>query len=169
MPKDMDAYKIKMELVETIDPEIDKPVFRRPGFEGIKTFGELDERIAAFIRKAREDKDLTRAELAPLLGLSMQVYGRYERAFSKMHVTRMIHLCEILGFMPMAMLFSAAPHLWGRTEEEAHDTMELAQQIVSLPHGTKRDLLALVKKMVALERAAEGAAAETQRGEEGRL
>src|SRR4051812_48529616 len=102
----MDAYKNKMELVETIDPEIDKPVFRRPGFEGIKTLGEIDERIATFIRKAREDKDLTRAELAPLLGLSMQVYGRYERAFSKMHVTRMIHLCEILGFMPMEMLFS---------------------------------------------------------------
>ncbi|MER8530718.1 helix-turn-helix transcriptional regulator [Mesorhizobium sp. M0814] len=169
MAKDMDAYKNKMELVETIDPEIDKPVFRRPGFEGIKTLGEIDERIATFIRKAREDKDLTRAELAPLLGLSMQVYGRYERAFSKMHVTRMIHLCEILGFIPMEMLFSAAPHLWGRTPEEARDTMELAQQVVSLPHGTKRDLLALVKKMVALERAADGAAAEAQKGEEGRL
>ncbi|WP_284276272.1 helix-turn-helix transcriptional regulator [Mesorhizobium huakuii] len=159
----MDAYKNKMELVETTDPEIDKPVFRRPGFEGIKTLGEIDERIAAFIRKAREDRDLTRAELAPLLGLSMQVYGRYERAFSKMHVTRMIHLCEILGFMPMEMLFSAAPHLWGRTPEEARDTMELAQQVVSLPHGTKRDLLALVKKMVALERAADGATTETQK------
>ncbi|RWB25770.1 helix-turn-helix domain-containing protein [Mesorhizobium sp.] len=143
MPKDMDAYKNKMELVETIDPEIDKPVFRRPGFESIKTLGEIDERIAQFIRKAREDKDLTRAELAPLLGLSMQVYGRYERALSKMHVTRMIHLC---GFMPMEMLFSSAPHLWGRTPEEARDTVELAQQVVSLPHGTKRDLLALVRK-----------------------
>jgi hypothetical protein len=32
----MDAYKNIMELVETIDPEIDKPVFRRRGFEGIK-------------------------------------------------------------------------------------------------------------------------------------
>ncbi|WP_287285948.1 hypothetical protein [Mesorhizobium sp.] len=105
----------------------------------------------------------------PILGLSMQVYGRYERAFSKMHVTRMIHPCEILGFMPMEMLFSAAPHLLGRTPKEARDTMELAQQVVSLPHGTKRDLLALVKKMVALERAADGAAAEPKRGEEGRL
>ncbi|MBA8907474.1 helix-turn-helix transcriptional regulator [Aminobacter ciceronei] len=169
MPKDMDGYKNKMELVETIDPEIDKPVFRRPGFEGIKTLGEIDERIATFIRKAREDKDLTRAELAPLLGLSMQVYGRYERAFSKMHVTRMIHLCEILGFMPMEMLFSAAPHLWGRTPEEARDTMELAQQVVSLPHGTKRDLLALVKKMVDLERTAGTAPADAPKGNGGSL
>jgi transcriptional regulator with XRE-family HTH domain len=163
--KDMDAYKNKMGLVEATDPEIDKPVFRRPGYDGIKTFGEIDERIAQFIRKAREDKELTRAELAPLLGLSMPVYGRYERAFSKMHVTRMIHLCEILGFMPMEMLFSAAPHLWGRTPEEARDSMELTELVMALPHGTKRDLLALVKKMVALERAADGAT-ETRKGEE---
>lgn len=47
---------------------------------------------------------------------------------------------------------SALPRIWGRTPEEARDTMELAQQVVSLPHATKRDLLALVKKMVALER-----------------
>ncbi|WP_352749928.1 hypothetical protein [Mesorhizobium sp. M0701] len=40
---------------------------------------------------------------------------------------------------------------------------------MSLPHGTKRDLLALVKKTVALERGADGAAAEPQKGEEGRL
>ncbi|WP_156941704.1 hypothetical protein [Mesorhizobium sp. WSM2561] len=33
-----------------------------------------------------------------------------------------------------------------------------------LPHGTKRDLLALVKKLVALERAADGAATETENG-----
>ncbi|RWO93346.1 MAG: hypothetical protein EOQ98_34270 [Mesorhizobium sp.] len=64
----------------------------------------------------------------------------------------MIHLCEILGFMPMEMLFSAAPHLWGRTPEEARDSMELTELVVAPPHGTKRDLLALVKKMVALER-----------------
>ncbi|MER9800747.1 hypothetical protein NKJ36_27165 [Mesorhizobium sp. M0142] len=30
--KDMDAYKNKMGLVETIDPEIDKPVFRKREF-----------------------------------------------------------------------------------------------------------------------------------------
>jgi hypothetical protein len=43
VPKDMDAYKTKWKLVETIGPEIDKPVSRRPGFEGIKTLGEIDE------------------------------------------------------------------------------------------------------------------------------
>lgn len=166
---DMVAYKEKMGLVETTDPEIENPVCRRPGFEGIVPLGELDERIAKFVRKARENQGLTRAELAPLLGLSMQVYGRYERAFSKMHVTRMIHLCEILGFMPMEMLFSTAPHLWGETLEEARDNMELAQLVVSLPHATKRDLLALVRKMVDLERAAGAAPGEAKKGNGGDL
>lgn len=166
---DMVAYKEKMALVETTDPEIENPVYRRSGFEGIVPLGELDERIAKFVRKARENQGLTRAELAPLLGLSMQVYGRYERAFSKMHVTRMIHLCEILGFMPMEMLFSTAPHLWGETLEEARDNMELAQLVVALPHSTKRDLLALVRKMVDLERAAGAAPGEEKKGNGGDL
>ncbi|WP_245464627.1 MULTISPECIES: hypothetical protein [unclassified Mesorhizobium] len=62
----------------------------------------------------------------------------------------------------MEMLLSAAPHLWGRTPEEARDTMELAQQVVSILHGTKRDLLALV--MVDLERAAGVTPGEAQKG-----
>ncbi|PAP96290.1 hypothetical protein CIT31_06335 [Mesorhizobium wenxiniae] len=53
----------------------------------------------------------------------------------------------------------------GRTPEEARDTMELAQQVMSLPQAPSAILLALVKKMVALERAADGAAAEPQKGD----
>jgi transcriptional regulator with XRE-family HTH domain len=164
----MIEYTSKRGLVETTDPEIDKPIYRRPGFDGIRTMGEMDEKIGAFLRKAREKEGLIRTELAPLLGLSMQVYGRYERAFSKMHVTRMIHLCEILGFMPIEMLFEAAPHLWGRTKEEAEDRLELAKLVASLPHGTTRDLLALVKKMVDLQRAADAGAAPAMEATEGR-
>lgn len=44
-----------------------------------------------------------------------------ESSSSCIKPARMIHLCEILGSMPMAMLFSAAPHLWGRTPEESRD------------------------------------------------
>jgi hypothetical protein len=53
---------------------------------------------------------------------------------------------DICGRDPASAV--SAPHLRGRTPEEARDSMELAQQVVSLPHGTKRDLLALVKKTV---------------------
>ena len=106
-------------MVETTDPEEDdKPLYRRPGFDGIRSFDERDEIIAAFLKQIREDQGISRAELAPLVGLSVPVYGRYERAFSRMTVTRIIHLGELLGFTPMDMLFEAAPHLWGRRKKK---------------------------------------------------
>ncbi len=79
------------------------------------------------------------------MGLSTPVYGRYERAFSKLHVTRMVHICEVLNIMPIEMLYEAAPHLWGKSEEEAKDRVELAKLVADLPHSTTRDLLSLVK------------------------
>ena len=89
---DLSSYKNARGLVETTDPEHDdKPLFRRPGFDGIRTFGEMDEIIAAFLKQIREEHGLPRAEFAPLVGLSVPVYGRCERAFSRMTVTRMIH------------------------------------------------------------------------------
>ncbi|MEO5756546.1 MAG: helix-turn-helix transcriptional regulator, partial [Mesorhizobium sp.] len=119
------AYDEKTGLVATTDPEIDKPVFRRPGFNGIDKLGEMDERISAFLRKARDDTGLTREEVARYLGLSTQVFGRYEKAISKLHVTRLVHLSEILGFHPMELVYAAAPHLFGKTPEEAADQIKL--------------------------------------------
>lgn len=151
MTRDPIDYAIEHLLVESNDPEIDKPVYRKPGFAGVKTFGDMDLSLAKSLREARERAGLKQAEFAPLMGLSTAVYGRYERAFSKMHVTRMIHACEVLGFMPLEMLFDAAPYLWGDNEEEAKDRVELAKLVIGLPHGTTRDLLALVKKMADLQ------------------
>ncbi|NKC05367.1 helix-turn-helix domain-containing protein [Ochrobactrum haematophilum] len=132
-------------LERTNDPEIDKPVFRRSGFNGISTFEEIDQRLAKYLREAREQAGLKQADFAPLMGLSTPVYGRYERAFSKLHVTRMIHICEVLGLMPIDMLYEAAPHFVGKSEEEAKDRVELAKLVANLPHSTTRDLLSLVK------------------------
>lgn len=111
--RDLIKYKSSKGLVETTDDEVDRPLHRRPGFEGIVSFKEMDERLAAFLRKAREDEKLTRADFATIVGLSTAVYGRYERAFSRMTVTRMIHLCEPLGFQPIDMLFAVAPNAGG--------------------------------------------------------
>jgi hypothetical protein len=80
----------------------------------------------------------------------------------------MIHLCEILGFMPIEMLYEAAPHLWGQTPEEAEDRLELAKLMVDLPHDTTRDLLALVKRMVSHQKAADAATASSTTKDEGR-
>lgn len=153
MAKFEGAYEESIGLVETVDPEIDKPIFRRPGFNGIDKLGEMDERISVFLRKVRDDTGLTREEVARYLGLSTQVFGRYEKAISKLHVTRLVHLSEVLGFHPMELIYAAAPHLFGKTPEEAADQIALAKLIWTLPHSTVSTLVKLVDEMHAISSA----------------
>ncbi|QTG17421.1 helix-turn-helix domain-containing protein (plasmid) [Agrobacterium tumefaciens] len=150
--RDLIKYKSSKGLVETTDEDVDRPLYRRPGFEGIVSFNEMDERLAAFLRKAREDEKLTREEFASMVGLSTAVYGRYERAFSRMTVTRMIHLCELLGFQPIDMLFAVAPHLYGRTPEEANDHLELSHLTRRLPQEAVRNLIGIIARMTPEDR-----------------
>ncbi|MBW9064647.1 hypothetical protein JNB71_15105 [Rhizobium herbae] len=49
---------------------------------------------------------------------------------------RMIHLCELLGFMPIDMLFEAGPASVGKTQEEADDRRTLTKLIERLPQDT---------------------------------
>ncbi|MEY9785390.1 helix-turn-helix domain-containing protein [Sinorhizobium fredii] len=136
-------------LVETKDSEIEKPIWRRPGFEGIRTMKEMERALASALRAAREGKRLTRQEFAQLLGLSWQVYGRYERAFSKMHVTRFIHVCEVLGLDPIKWLYTAAPHLFGGDVDEARDRAALLEEIFKMPIGDLRALLRIKRTLSA--------------------
>ncbi|YCI06354.1 helix-turn-helix domain-containing protein (plasmid) [Ensifer sp. D2-11] len=149
-------------LVEVADPEFDRPVFRQPGFDGTLTAKEMDEKISAWLKKTREAKGISRADLAHLLGLSVSVYGRYERGSeARMSIPRLIHLCEIMGFMPLDMISDAAPHLWGKTPEEAEDRMTLMRLIERLPPDTMRDLIRLLRRMTPGEPAADAVATST--------
>jgi transcriptional regulator with XRE-family HTH domain len=107
----------------------------------------MEEKLSAFVRNCREDSGLTRAEFASLYGLSAAVYRRYERAFSRLTVGRMIHLCELLGFTPIELLYEVAPHLYGKSREEAEDRLKLSRLIDELPHPTVRNLVQLVEQM----------------------
>jgi transcriptional regulator with XRE-family HTH domain len=149
MAKSTDLVKFKNSkgLVETSDPESEKPLHRRPGFEGIINFQDMDHRIATYLQGAREKAGLSRAEFATMIGLATAVYGRYERADSRITVTRLIHLCELLDVLPIDILSEVAPHLYGRTPEEAKDYVELTRIIRDLPHDTVRDLMGLLKRM----------------------
>lgn len=57
------------------------------------------------IRELREDRDLTQADIAKVLGTTQQVYSRYEKGINEMPVRHIITLCrfyhvsadEILG------------------------------------------------------------------------
>jgi transcriptional regulator with XRE-family HTH domain len=151
MATKLEHYIAEAGLEETRDPKIEKPIYRRRGFDGIATVADMDEQIAVAVRKAREGKKLTRAQLAPLLGLSEQVYGRYERSVSKLHVTQMIHLSELLDMSPLDLLFAAAPHLWGGTVEEAEERHRLIKLAEGLPRDTLKTVLTLLEAIGDLQ------------------
>ncbi|WP_041409828.1 helix-turn-helix transcriptional regulator [Sinorhizobium fredii] len=152
-------------LVEITDPEFPRPVFRQSGFDGILTAKEMDEKISAWLKKTREAKGISRADLAHLLGLSVSVYARYERGSeARMSIPRLIHLCEIMGFMPLDMIFDTAPHLWGKTPEEAEERRTLTRLIERLPADTMRDLIRLLKRMMPGEEGAEALANMSEGG-----
>jgi len=138
-------------LVEARDPEMGNPVHRRAGFEGIVELGEMDYRIGEALRRAREKRGLTRPELAPLLGLTTQVYGRYERGEAKMHVSRLVHLSELLDFAPLDLVYAAAPHLWGASNEEAEIRFRLMKHVENLPLEKAKLLMDLIRSFLELE------------------
>jgi transcriptional regulator with XRE-family HTH domain len=142
--KDVRAYIEKHGLVETTDDEIEKPFYRKPGFDGIRSFAEMEQIFSQLIREKRDNHNLNRAQAAMMVGLHEQIFARYERAFSKLTVTRLIHLAEILEFSPIELIYAAAPHLFGDTKEEARDKMELVLRILDMPASTTHSLLQLI-------------------------
>ncbi|UWU19495.1 helix-turn-helix domain-containing protein (plasmid) [Rhizobium sullae] len=54
-----------------------------------------------------------------MLGLSDQVCNRYENAVSRLTVSRLLHICEVLQISPVEILYPVVPHLWGEAESEA--------------------------------------------------
>lgn len=46
------------------------------------------------LRELREDRDLSQAEMASVLGTTQQVYSRYERGINEMPIRHLRTLCE---------------------------------------------------------------------------
>ena len=140
-------YRKKRGLVETTEPGFERPLWRKPGFDGVVSLDEMDNAISAFIAQARTNADLTRDHLAELLGISPPVYGRYEKAEARLNVTRLVHLCEILGFDPAEMIYAAAPHLYGDTPQQAQNRIALLRLIARLRPEVVDSLLLLIGEM----------------------
>ncbi|MBB3237005.1 helix-turn-helix domain-containing protein [Phyllobacterium endophyticum] len=151
MSKVLKEHIAELGLVQTTDPDNEKPVYRRPGFDGIATFGELDDRLGEALRSCRQKQGLSRADIAILVGLSEQVYGRYERNSSKMTVSRLIHLSEVLGASPLSMLFTTAPHLWGKSEMEAESRFRIMKLLEDLPAETMASVTTLLETVAILQ------------------
>lgn len=139
-------------LVEVKDDDSGRPIFRRPGYEGIVSLTDLEKRVAASLRQAREKNGLTHADVALMLDLHPQVYGRYERGESKLNVTRLVHLSEILDCSPLDVVLAAAPHRFGDTQHEADRRRQLLKIVEALPSDAVDSLLSLVDAMTKLNR-----------------
>lgn len=146
--KDVQTYIDEHGLVETSDDESEKPIYRKPGFDGVKSFNEMEQAFSRFIRERRDANRLNRAQMGTMVGLHETIFARYERAFSKLQATRLIHLCEILGCSPIEMIHVAAPHFFGASRQEADDKLKLIMRILNMPPATASSLLNLVEGLV---------------------
>lgn len=146
-----DKYIESAGLVETRDPENGSTVYRRSGFNGVTSMEDLDRKIGEAIRAMREKKDLARPDLAPMLGLTPQVYGRYERGEANLSVTRLLHLAEILDFSPVDVISAAAPHVMGKTVQEADLRCRLIEALGQLPLEKAKLLLDIAETFLTTQ------------------
>ncbi|MDX8449374.1 helix-turn-helix transcriptional regulator [Mesorhizobium captivum] len=142
-----ESYRAARGLVETSEPDFERPLWRKPGFNGVVSLDEMDKALSEFLASTRRQKGLNREQLAELLGISGQVYGRYERSESKLNVTRLVHLCEIFGLAPIEMIYAAAPHLFGKSSNEAANRMALMRLVSRMRPEAIASLRSLVSEL----------------------
>jgi len=137
--------QLGLQLVQ--DPDLKKPVYRKPYHGKVHLNAELEDKISTSIREARDKRSLSRSKIAPLLGLSNAVYLRYETSVSRLTVSRLIHLCEVLDATPEEILAPAAPHLWGENQEHSRLLQNTISEIRQLDTEALERILKLVVSM----------------------
>lgn len=66
------------------------------------------------LRDMREDRDLTQARIASILGIAQTVYSRYERGYQTIPLEHLVKLADFYGF--------SIDYLVGRTcRKELHE------------------------------------------------
>ena len=145
--KDVQTYIERDGLVETDDSEAGKPIWRKPGFGGIRGLLEIEEKLSRFLRERRDAQNLNREQVGMMVGLHHEIYARHERAGAKLRVTRLLHLAELLDFSPIEAIYAAAPQFFGETEQEAETRFKLVMRMLDLPAATAQNLLRLVEEL----------------------
>lgn len=145
--KDVQTYIDRRGLVETTDSEVDKPIWRRPGFNGVRSLLEMEEELSRFLRERRDALNLNREQVGMMVGLHHEIYARHERAGAKLRVARLLHLAELLDFSPVEAVYAAAPHLFGDSREEAEIKMKLIMRMLDLPSSTAQHLLMMIEEL----------------------
>ena len=145
--KDVQTYIDRHGLVETTDSEVDKPIYRKPGFNGVRSLLEMEEELSRYLRERRDRQNLNREQVGMMVGLHHEIYARHERAGAKLRVTRLLHLAELLDFCPIEALYAAAPQIFGDTEQEAEVKLKLMMRMLDLPASTAQHLLMMIEEL----------------------
>ncbi|GHD20963.1 helix-turn-helix domain-containing protein [Tianweitania populi] len=108
-----------LSVQEVHDPDTTKPINKEP-FRGCIPLGAaLDDKVSVSIRDACKKRNLPSSEVAPLLGLGVDVYHSFETDASTLTVVSFIRICEVLRATPEELLGPAAPQLWGETVKQS--------------------------------------------------
>ncbi|MBP0440433.1 helix-turn-helix domain-containing protein [Tianweitania sediminis] len=145
--KDIQTFIDKHGLVETEDSEVDKPIWRKPGYGGVRSLLDMEKGLSRYLRERRDALNLNREQVGMMIGIHHEIYARHERADAKLRVTRLLHLAELLGFSPFEAIYAAAPQFLGDSEEEAAVKNKLVKRILDLPPATAQNLLLLVEEL----------------------
>lgn len=145
--KDIQTFIDKHGLVETEDSEVEKPIWRKASFDGIRSLLDMEKELSRFLRERRDALNLNREQVGMMIGIHQEIYARHERADAKLRVTRLLHLAELLGFSPIEAIYAAAPQFFGDTEQEAEVRYKLVMRMLDLPAETAQNLLKLVEEL----------------------
>jgi transcriptional regulator with XRE-family HTH domain len=143
----MDDIIHERNLVEFTDPEDGSKNFRARPFDDVKSYRDLNNAVGAYFEDERKAQKLSRNTIGQMLGTPGHVYQRFEKGNTRFTVARAIHLIELLGGSPIGFLFAAAPHLFGKSEQEATVKKDLIEQILALDDETVKDLEKIVSRM----------------------
>lgn len=148
--KEIERHIRQNNLVSVKDTESNRNIYRRKTEFPIKPLTAMEDRVSDFLNAKREKANITREEMSELLGLSQQVYGRYERRLSHLRVSRFLHIAEVLGIEMLDVLAYAAPQLFGDNEIEAKARAELVSAVLNLPAKNMFEVSSYVRLLAQL-------------------
>ena len=128
----------------------------------------MDRKLAAVIgaaaRAARMKTGLTQAEVAELLGIATEVYGRLERGAMLPSVETLMRISASLGVPPNQLLGLGGPEERGVERSEARRDSPELRRLLRRVEGLDRRKLRLLS-LIAAEMGRQQAKAARLRGE----
>jgi len=114
----------------------------------------IDIEIGSRIRQHRRGVGLTQKDLAAKLGMKYQVIQKYEKATTRVSISRLIAIAKILGVDPKVFFEGLTPWELARSNRSAdfHNTntaIDMSRALSELPPPTQRAIVNMVRELSA--------------------